>query len=111
MLILGDGVLAVLAAIGLASLIWLFAGVLRCPHRGTSDETLALIVAQGSADTLEQSVRTLARLRTDERVFSRIVILDRGLNAEAKARARLLCREGNGVELIENGEFITKETM
>jgi len=101
MLIMQDALLAVLAAVGLTSLIWLAFGVLRRPRRAAREETLALILARGSGETLEQSVRELARLRTDERIFSRIVILDRGLDAEARVRAELLCRGVSGVELID----------
>ena len=105
MLILGDALLSLLAAIGLASLIWFFAAVLLRPRRVPMEDSLAVLIAHGSAEELEQRVRALVRLRREERAFSRIVILDRGLDEEAKARARLLCREAYGVELIEDGKF------
>lgn len=100
MVLLEDGVLAVLAAVGLASLIWLGYSLLQ-PRCGVFLNTAALVWASGSAEELEQSVRALSHIRTQERVFSRIVILDCGLDDEARARARLLCRKYRGVELKE----------
>lgn len=101
--LLTDGVIAVLAAMGLASVLWLVLTPLLRPR--CAAETAALVSARGSAEDLEQSVRALVRLRTEERVFGCIVILDRGMDEEARARARLLCRRYRGVELREmNGE-------
>lgn len=100
MQLLTDSVLAVLAAVGLASIFWLVLTPLLRP-RCAADNTLALVAASGSAEDLEQSVRMLVRLRAEERVFSRIVILDGGLDEEARARANLLCRKYRGVELRE----------
>ncbi len=101
MVLLGDAVIAVLAAVGLASLIWLSHSLLQ-PRRSALSNTLALVIAHGSAEELEQDVRTLARLRREERLFSRIVIFDGGMDEEARKRARLLCREVSGVELVQN---------
>lgn len=95
MLILADALLALLAAVGLASLVWLVF-VARLRPRQT-EETLALVIARGEAGDLEQTVRALSR----QKLLSRILILDGGLDAEAKARAELLCRELGNTELVE----------
>ena len=95
MLILADALLAMLAAVGLASLVWLVFGAQFRPPR--TAETLALVIARGDAEHLEQTVRALSR----QKLLSRILILDGGLDAEAKARAELLCRELGNTELVE----------
>lgn len=95
MLILADALLALLAAVGLASLAWfVFIAHFRPPR---AEETLALVIARGEAENLEQTVRALSR----QKLLSRILILDGGLDAEAKARAELLCRELGNTELVE----------
>lgn len=95
MLILQDALLALLAAVGLVSLVWLVAAARFRPQR--AEETFALVIARGGAESLEQTVRALAR----QKLLTRILILDGGLDAEAKARARLLCRELGNTELVE----------
>lgn len=95
MLILADALLALLAAVGLASLAWLVFGAHFRPPR--AEEALALVIARGEAENLEQTVRALSR----QKLLSRILILDGGLDAEAKARAELLCRELGNTELVE----------
>ncbi len=94
-----DGVMAMLAAIGLASIIWtvvravLFAG----PERRV--ETAALLPARGDGGGLEEQVAALEALRREQGAFGRVLLVDCGLSEEGRRRAELLARERRWVTL------------
>ena len=92
MRLLQDGVIAALAAVGLTTIIWFVVGALLHPWERCS-AAIALVKAQGSAAELEQTVRQLQRSRGESCSFSRIVIVDCGMEEEARQVAELLCRE------------------
>lgn len=106
MQLLEDGIIAALAAVGLVTLLYLLLSAAAEPRRAGTADAVALIPCRGG-DTakLEQSVRVLRQLRREHGGFRRIVILDLGMDEEAKAVAALLCREDGGITLRDRTSF------
>ena len=91
-----DGLLALLAAIGLASLLWgavrgLFFS--RPRLRGTGTGAMALLPARGDGAHLEEQVRCLGALGRETGCFSRILLADCGLSDEGRQRAAILAAD------------------
>ena len=63
MRLLQDGLVALLAAIGLATLLWLIVSVVFRLHKETLHHVSALVPARGAANGLEHTVHTLEQLR------------------------------------------------
>lgn len=98
MQLLEDGIVAALAAIGLASLFCLlFASFSRRRCRCGLDAVVVVPCRAGEGARLEQTVRALERARYEYGGFRTVVILDRGMDADAKKIAALLCRDGYDV--------------
>ena len=94
MQLLEDGVIAVLAALGLVTLLWaLITALLRPRPTRETDAAVLVPCCRGEAANLEQTVRSLERARYEFGGFRRIVILDRGMDEDTRAVASLLCRE------------------
>ena len=85
-----DGLLALLAAIGLASLLWLVVRSLFFSRPRPRGNVIALIPAYGDGAQLEEQVRSLAALGRETGCFSRILLADCGLNEEA-GRSPIFC--------------------
>ena len=85
-----DGVIAMLAAVGLASMIWtvvkavLFAGAER------RVEIAALVPVQGDGEGLEEQLRFLLRMREEQRLFGRALVVDCGLSEEGRRLVEML---------------------
>ena len=100
-----DGLVALLASIGLASILWtiiravLYAG----PERRKG--VVALLPAVGSGDGLEEQVRTLRALRGEQALFSMVLLVDCGLNEEGRKLAKLLARQDRWVSLCQREEI------
>ena len=109
--LLCDGAIAALSAIGLTAVIWVLAGAILHPRRRDLMGTVAVVPASGAAENLEYTVRTLLRTRYEAGGFTRIVILDGGLDTDAQKVADLLCRSEYDVavcrkeDLLENLEI------
>jgi len=94
-----DGLIAALAAVGVASIMWavvrrvLFAELPR--QRGA----VALIPAQGGGEALESQLRALERLRGEQGVFGEILVVDCGLDDQGRQLARCLAREDRWVSV------------
>jgi len=99
MRLLEDGAVAALAAIGLATLLFLLTSAVVHPRRRGTLEAVAVVPVRGGAEKLEHTVRALERSRYEEGGFARIVILDCGADEETKTIAALLCRDDLGVTL------------
>ena len=82
--------LAMLAAIGLATLLWLAVSVFLRLRRETLHHVVAMVPARGAANGLEHTVRTLEQLRYEQGGFGSIVIVDCGLNEVGRQVAALL---------------------
>lgn len=83
--------LALLAALGLMTLIWMAFGRFLTPPGNREGRTLAVVEAQGDGGGLEQTVRSLLWLRRGELWRYRVAIVDRGLTREGRNVARRLC--------------------
>lgn len=100
-----DGILAMLASIGLASLLWLLvSAILHFGYRPAMP-TWLVVPAEGDAPELQQTVHELERLRRELRHIPHIVILDCGLTDEARRIALLLSEENRWVEVCRREEF------
>ncbi len=81
--------IAVLAAVGLCTLLWLIFGGLLLPVG--SDGTLRVyVLATGSAGNVEQILRGLCWLKRTGILGGKINILDAGLNGAGRAQVRYL---------------------
>ena len=99
-----NSVLAFLAAVGIAALVWLVAGILL---RGRQAEVPATLVLQvcGGGEALEGWVRTLHEIRPQLGRTAGIVIVDCGLTAEGLRRAKLLTRRFPKVTVLDREEL------
>ena len=99
-----DGVIAMLAAVGLASMVWtvvkavLFAGAER------RVEIAALVPVRGEGDGLEEQLRFLQRMREEQRVFGRTLVVDCGLSEEGRKLAGILVRKHRWATLCGKDE-------
>lgn len=106
MQLLEDGVIAVLAAVGLVTLLCALLDALLCPcARSASDAIVLVPCRRGEGARLEQTVRALERARYEFGGFRRIVILDRGMDEDAKTVAALLCRDGYDVSFCAENDW------
>ena len=100
MVVLQDGVIAFLSAVGLAALVWLVAGALL---RGREPEVSGVVLAlplRGEALSMEADVRALRRIQA-QLPGSRIELRDCGLTPQARALAEYLVRRQEGAELTD----------
>ena len=90
MQLLQDGVIAALAAVGLATIVWFTVTALTHPRERVRSETAVIVPARGAAEALEHTVRTLESERYASGGFSRIIIADCGMDEDAQRVAQLL---------------------
>lgn len=89
-----DGLLALLAAIGLASLLWgAVRGLFFSRPRLRGTGAMALLPARGDGESLEEQVRCLGALGRETGCFSRILLADCGLSDEGRQRAAILAAD------------------
>lgn len=101
-----DGIIALLSAIGLASVLWaLVRAMLFQPL--TRQGVVALICARGDGEDLEQQVRELSLLRRERGVVGEILLVDCGLSEEGRRVCRLLARSDRRVTLCKSDEIET----
>lgn len=101
-----DGVIALLAAIGLASIFWALIRSIFF-RRVTAHGTLVLICARFDGEGLEQQVRELVLLRRERGLVSAILLVDCGLSEEGKRLCSILARTERSVILCRSDE-VTK---
>ena len=99
-----NGVLAFLAAVGIAALVWLVAGVLL---RGRRAEVPAVLVlpACGGAEALEGWVRALLEVRAQLGRSAEITVVDCGLTAEGARRVQLLAQRFDKIMVLDRDEL------
>lgn len=105
-----DGLVAGLAAIGLASLMWLVVRAVLFAGPDRRQGVVALLPARGDGEDLEQQVHTLEHLRYEQGVIGMILLVDCGLSDEGRKLAKLLSREDRWVALCrteEIGRYLT----
>ena len=101
MQLLQDGVIAALAAVGLATIVWFTVTA----RERVRSETAVIVPARGAAEALEHTVRTLESERYASGGFSRIIIADCGMDEDAQRVAQLLCRESFDVTVCPQGDL------
>ena len=106
-----DGILAALAAIGLVAVLFALLSALLRPKNCDGSDAFAVVPCRGGEGArLERTVRTLERARYDCGGFCRIVILDRGMDEDARKVAALLCHDSFDVTICNNlSEFNESE--
>ena len=105
-----DGLVALLASIGLASIMWTVVRAVLFAGPEARREIAALLPAQGNGEHLEEQIRVLARLRQEQGVFGKALLVDCGLTGEGRKLAELLAREYRWVSLCgkdEVGAYLT----
>lgn len=105
MVYLQDGLFAMLAAIGVATLVWLAVSLLLKIPRETLPHAAVILPIRGSAGGVEHSLRLLQELRQESGGFGAIVLVDCGLNEEGRQIAQLLTRQGRSVSLLKREEL------
>ena len=105
MRLLQDGLVAMLAAVGLATILWMVASLFLRNRRRLFSNVAAVVQARGAGENLEYTVHTLSQLRYDRGAFGTIVILDCGLSGEGRELAALLSRQEECVALCTRAEL------
>lgn len=99
-----DGILALLAAIGLMSIFWAVVRLVLfepAARRGV----IALICVRGDGEDLEQQVRALTVLRRERGIVGEILVVDCGLSKEGRHLCRLLARSDRRVTLCKREDI------
>ena len=105
MLLLQDGVLAFLSAVGLTSLVWILGGALfRIGGRPAVPGLLLVLPLKGEALAMEADVRELRRVQGGL-PGAKIILVDCGLTPDAQALARYLADREKNAALIPAGEL------
>ena len=107
MVLLQDGIIAFLSAVGLTTVVWLAAGAVLHTGRPTIPGLVLVLPLRGEALALEGDFRELLRVR-HRLPGSRIVLADCGMSDDAKALARYLAEQEEGVLLTEGNTFPTE---
>jgi len=102
MTLLQDGMIALLAAFGAVTLLWL--AVTALTERGEDLPAVLMVPLRGRAEEMEYIVRSLALRRDRSGLHTPIVLVDAGLEAEARRRADLLTTAHPGVLLMDPAE-------
>lgn len=107
MVLLQDGIIAFLSAVGLTTVVWLAAGTVLHAGRPTIPGLMLVLPLRGEALALDGDFRELRRVR-HRLPESRIVLADCGMSADAKALARYLAEREENVILAEGNTFPTE---
>ena len=94
-----DGIIALLASIGTATLLWwMVQALIYMPprHRGT----VVLVTARGDGDELEAQIRALSLTGGNLHPVSGILLVDCGLTEDGRTLCRHLARQYRRVTLI-----------
>ena len=99
-----DGIIAFLASIGTASILWAVVRFfLFAPPR--RQDAVALISARGNGEDLEAQVRALSLVRGEQGIVGEILLVNSGLTEEGEALCRLLARQYRRVSLVTMDEI------
>lgn len=105
MLLLQDGVLAFLSAVGLTTIVWAAAGaLLHLGGRPAIPGLLLVLPLKGEALAMEADVRELRRVQ-GSLPGAKIVLVDCGLTPDAQALARYLADREKNAALVPAGEL------
>lgn len=101
---MGNGVLAFLAAVGIAALVWLVAGVF-LRSRPAEVPVVLVLPACGGGEALEGWVRALLEVRTQLGRSAAIAVVDCGLTAEGARRAQILTQRFDKIMVLDRDEL------
>ena len=105
MLLLQDGVLAFLSAVGLTTIVWAAAGALiRVGGRPAIPGLLLVLPLRGEALAMEADVRELRRVQGGL-PGAKIILADCGLTPDALALARYLADREENAALVPAAEI------
>ena len=105
MLLLQDGVLAFLSAVGLTTIVWAAAGaLLHLGGRPAIPGLLLVLPLKGEALAMEADVRELRRVQ-GSLPGAKILLADCGLTPEARALARYLADREKNAALVSPKEI------
>ena len=99
-----DGLIALLATIGLTALIWLPIRSI-CFLPAVHRSVLTLLCVQGDGGELEQQVRALRLLQEECGITGKLLLVDCGLSDEGRALCRLIERTDRHVTLCEKSDI------
>ena len=107
MVLLQDGLIAFLSAVGLVSVVWMAAGVLLHAGRPTIPGVMLVLPLRGEAPAMEADVRELRRIR-HQLPGCRILLADCGMSEEARMMALYLAerQEGAAVCDVKEGDAL-----
>jgi len=104
MVLLQDGLIAFLSAVGLTTMVWLVGGVLLHTGRPSVPGLLLVLPLRGEALAMEADVRELRRVQ-GRLPGARIVLVDCGLTEDARALANYLADREKNAEVVDVKEF------
>lgn len=105
MMLWQDGIIAMLAAIGLTAILWGLAELI-FRKRDTEPGAVVVLPLQGEAPGMEYHVQTLLARRRRLGSGTAIVLLDCGLNEENYCRAQMLAARYGGMALMTADELL-----
>ena len=103
MVLLQDGIIAFLSAVGLTTVVWLAAGAVLHTGRPTIPGLVLVLPLRGEALALEGDFRELRRVR-HRRPGAKIVLADCGMSDDARALAAYLADREENVTLTDGPE-------
>lgn len=102
-MMLQDGIVALLAAFGAVTLLWLAASALL---RSREQLPVVLVVPlRGQAEEMEYTVRAL-ELQRSRGTWAPILLVDAGMDEDARRRAQVLSGAADGVVLVSPAEAV-----
>ena len=104
MMLLQDGCIAFLAAVGLTTVVWLVAGAIFHAGRPMIPGLLLVLPLRGEALAMESDVLELRRVQ-GQLSGAKIVLADCGLTPDARRLAQYLADRGKNAALVDGGEF------
>ena len=107
MVLLQDGIIAFLSAVGLTTVVWLAAGTVLHAGRPAISGLMLVLPLRGEALALEGDFRELRRVR-HRLPGSRIVLADCGMTEDARELALYLAEREENVILAEGNTFPTE---
>ena len=103
MVLLQDGIIAFLSAVGLTTVVWLAAGAVLHTGRPTIPGLVLVLPLRGEALALEGDFRELRRIR-HRLPGATIVLADCGMSDDARALAAYLADREENVTLTDGPE-------
>ena len=107
MVLLQDGLIAFLSAVGLTTVVWMVAGALLHAGRPTIPGLLLVLPLRGEALAMEADVRELRRVQ-GRLPGAEIVLVDCGMTEDARELAVYLAEREKNAELVNAKEFQVK---